>query len=521
MRIKNIFNSLSLCFYILVCELVVLSQANPYFATPNRDSGMFLYFGRMILYGKTPYRDIWDNKPPGVYFINALGLWIGQDTRWGVWLLEWVFLLTAIILGYRLLKDVYGKTAAILGTLAWLLGLKQVLNYGNGVEEYSLLFSFIALSLFIHSISSLSKRAYIFDIAIGAAAAINFSIRANNIGAQLAIITTLVLWAWINRDYKVLFKRLTWIIAGGLITLLVIAGYCQVNGFLGSMLQAAVFYNYFYSGNHFNLQNGISSGFVNLSFVAWMALTGYLFLIYFLVVKKNSHKISPFYLLVLVSWPIEIILSSLSGRGYEHYYINWMPSFCLSCGFLVYFAGSRFNAFIEKYHQVFLVILALSLAILFKGDLAPYRSMFMDRMNHGTWVEKMDPMSEYIIHHSGPNDKILAWGGQLGINFLSRRNTLDAYYEYPLYVSSPFTQTITEQFYNDLSQNSPLYIIDCAPDAPGDIPPLNLSPKTNLELEAAGYPQFPANYPQVNGFIGHNYHLETKIGAYKIYRQNP
>ncbi len=52
---------------------------------PNRDSGAFLYIGQRILKGDIPYRDIWDHKPPCIFFINALGLFIGRGAIWGVW----------------------------------------------------------------------------------------------------------------------------------------------------------------------------------------------------------------------------------------------------------------------------------------------------------------------------------------------------------------------------------------------------------------------------------------------------
>ena len=36
-----------------------------------RDQGVFAYAGQVILRGGWPYRDVWDLKPPGVYFSYA------------------------------------------------------------------------------------------------------------------------------------------------------------------------------------------------------------------------------------------------------------------------------------------------------------------------------------------------------------------------------------------------------------------------------------------------------------------
>src|ERR1043166_2581740 len=37
----------------------------------GRDQGVFAYAGRVILRGGWPYRDVWDLKPPGIYYTYA------------------------------------------------------------------------------------------------------------------------------------------------------------------------------------------------------------------------------------------------------------------------------------------------------------------------------------------------------------------------------------------------------------------------------------------------------------------
>ena len=67
---------------------------------PGRDSGVFLYMGWQILRGRIPYRDVWDHKPPAIYYIDALGLFVGKGSRWGVWILEYLSLCVAMVLGF-------------------------------------------------------------------------------------------------------------------------------------------------------------------------------------------------------------------------------------------------------------------------------------------------------------------------------------------------------------------------------------------------------------------------------------
>ena len=85
----------------------LLAKANPFFYLPNRDNGYYLYGGRFILNGGLLYKNLWEERPPAMYYLNALGIWIGRDSRWGVWLIELVFLTLAAWLGYRLMKKLW------------------------------------------------------------------------------------------------------------------------------------------------------------------------------------------------------------------------------------------------------------------------------------------------------------------------------------------------------------------------------------------------------------------------------
>jgi hypothetical protein len=79
--------------------LVMLPENPANMAWPSRDSGVFLYAGWRILSGELPYRDIWDHKPPLIYYLNALGLVVSGGSRWGVWCIEFILLFTAALLG--------------------------------------------------------------------------------------------------------------------------------------------------------------------------------------------------------------------------------------------------------------------------------------------------------------------------------------------------------------------------------------------------------------------------------------
>src|SRR6185503_7218099 len=89
-----------------------------------RDYGSYIYMAKQIIQGKLLYKDVWDSKPPAIFYINVLALKIGRGSRWGV-------------------------GPALFGVMIWLIGLNHVLQGGNFTEEYPLVFHFISLIIFL------------------------------------------------------------------------------------------------------------------------------------------------------------------------------------------------------------------------------------------------------------------------------------------------------------------------------------------------------------------------------------
>ena len=53
--------------------LFALARALPVLSNfPGRDQGTYLTIGRSLLEGRILYRDLWDNKPPGIFYLYAL-----------------------------------------------------------------------------------------------------------------------------------------------------------------------------------------------------------------------------------------------------------------------------------------------------------------------------------------------------------------------------------------------------------------------------------------------------------------
>lgn len=68
----------------VIVPIIALVQYIAWWRWDVVDDQMFAYFGWRIAHGASVYLDVWDNKPPGIYWINALGMWLANDSYAGV-----------------------------------------------------------------------------------------------------------------------------------------------------------------------------------------------------------------------------------------------------------------------------------------------------------------------------------------------------------------------------------------------------------------------------------------------------
>jgi hypothetical protein len=107
---------------------------------------VFLTIGQGILEGKTPYVDFFDHKGPLLYFINALGLFLGGER--GVWFLEFLLLFVSACFAYKTARLWLERFPALFITSALFSNLGVYFDSGNIPEEYALPLMFVSLHIY-------------------------------------------------------------------------------------------------------------------------------------------------------------------------------------------------------------------------------------------------------------------------------------------------------------------------------------------------------------------------------------
>jgi hypothetical protein len=267
-----------------VVAVAALLPAAPYAQIPATDSAIFLYFGRGILNGQLPYRELLDNKPPLVFFLNALGLAFDGGSRWGVWALQLIFVLAAAVWAFFYLRKHFKEWVAAYAALAFLVNLVLVLERGNLSEEYALPFVFGGLLLFsgLDNQKGFRWRSYLF----GASFSMALMAKQTMVGLWLALGLIYLVQVISSREWRRLWEVARWA-AGAVAGLLPWILYFAARGILGDFWDVAFYFNFIYSATSKNPDrlaalayelNFVysSSGFFTLASLTWLGGLAYI-----------------------------------------------------------------------------------------------------------------------------------------------------------------------------------------------------------------------------------------------------
>lgn len=525
---SKVRNALSYLFLVLLTA-IVLNLANPLFDKPSRDGGFFLYAGSQILQGKIPYLDVWDNKGPAIFYINALGLWLGGGSRWGVWAVEFLCILGTFLLMYRTLSKRWGGGAALFGVTMAGLGLRVALGFGNYTEEYALLFNAAGLYLFFSMVDTEQDRNYWKYFWIGALFGLSFAFRANNIGGLFGILIAVFLFYLFKRNFVEAVKIILVTLAGFMVPLLLWTGYFALLGGAKEMIYGSITFNFSYSAAKDRGWIDLFGGFgkYGMSWYGWLTLLAWFVVVVRALISLVQKKISFLEIFLLVWFPIEILLSNLSGRNFTHYYSSWALAVTVYCAFLfaeiwqiIFKVSSKqgWNELMKAFASVGLIVL---LFVISPSAGMRYGETIGRLFTRAGAMEYVDPISAYIREHTKPDDLVLTWYPDRGISFMAGRTSPVKYTNYPLFIDDSLTEEIESTYISGLIANRPELILDCSRSVDA-IP--SLDPVTRKEqYSTPGVKKKMYIQPgmeQIFSFVSENYHIDTTIESCIIFRLN-
>jgi hypothetical protein len=454
---------------LVLLATLALVPNHPAGRAPAEDTGVFLYAAERLLEGGAPYRDIWDHKLPGVYFVDAVGLALAG--RVGVWVVQLVFLIAAVLIGYQALRREFGDVPAFVGSLAWLVASPRLfLEQGqtNFVEFYALPLQLGALLLYASPLTS--SRALMIGLLGGAAVLFKPTL----VGIWLAIgAVTLV------RQRLAGIVPIAAIGLGAVLPLVLVAAWALARGILDLMVDQTLVYNRAYASfmpveTRFEdliggLRLTLPSGLVLIAFAAWV----------YAVITRRWR--SPLVQIALVALPLELVLSTF-GRGYHYYFLAWLPSMGVLAAFGV---GELRRLVPPRLARIVLILGALAMCV--------QPSLLVTRLALTHEGERFGRVAAYVAANSRADEKVFIWGSHALVLVLADRLSPTRFvFQYgPLYTRGYSTPAHVDQLLADLQRDPPVLILDASTE--GFITPPLDSAKfptwTSVDIQYAALPE--------------------------------
>lgn len=489
------------------------------------DSAVFGYAGELLRTGEQPYLSYWDHKGPLIHLLNAAGLALGGGEVWGVWLVSFASLLGALLLGYAALRRAFGALGAILGTAFFVVALPSVYA-SNLTEAYALPVQWGAVLLFLQRCSTPGKQ-FSTGAVLGIVASLGFFLRANLIGAAVSVGVVLSILLLTERRIGAWLRFVAGGVSGVGVAAVVLVAYLAQEGALSAAWEQVFAYNFLYSGTTWKRR--ILSAYAGIRFPTEYGplvfpLAGWLYASYRLYTRRRSDPLYSILVLGVVWLPVELLLSSMAGRVFDHYFtVLLAPLAYLTGVFTVIIRGASqpvARALAPWSPRVLVLVLAAGIALPRLGDTAV--TLWE---NGGVARPRTDQVSatvDYIRTRTAPGDAIFVWGHAPDLYFFSGRRAASRFiYPAPLLTPGYADTKLVQGFMDELRARTPALIID-ASAVEGLAPPLELVPSLatwNPEWHLPTYyppdkswwsmtPELKAFYD----FVAANYTPVTTIG---------
>ena len=427
---------------------------------PSHDYSIFSYIGQQILRGKIPYTQLWDHKPPLIFYLNALGLKVAGGSLAGIWILEFLAFFLGTLLLLHVLKRFFPTWTALAVLIPGSLHYARLFDFGNYTEEASL---FLALcAVWIMFASGKGQRSPWKGLACGLLCGLAFTCKQNTIGAWIGLFLTDLAGLFHEQERRAAFRvRLHfWLMAaaGFLAVNLGWALYFASKDALGAYWDVAFRFNFLYSEQ--SGANRLATAWTTLTFLPAFSpflLLGYIGWIFEAVCcgKKGIGAYAsgaPLTFTALAGLPFELLFAGLSGMNYQHYFILCIPPLIVLICVLVGKLCARFSWNAMKFRIVIAAVLLIAsypLVNIYRQDYTP--------RGPSAYTKARD----LLLSETVPDRPILVWGSRSAIYVMSERYAPTAYFnERPLYLFPGDVQAEQwEELLSDLKNDPPQVVI--------------------------------------------------------------
>ncbi len=409
-RSKEFWFLLFTSFFFFLLRLPSLFE--PYW---YGDEGIYQVLGMAMDQGRLLYRDIWDNKPPLLYFVYSLF----NSDQFYVRLFSLIVGLLSVIIFYFLAKKLFNRDKIIFfatGLYAVLFGLPIIEGNIANAENFMLLPTVIAALFILKSIDEkILNNKYKIQFIAGFLLGVSFLFK---IVAVFDFAAFFVFIALTDKEFylKKLLKvkelkaeiiKMVPFTLGFAIPILATVLFFFFEGAISPFLKATFFSNIGYVGYGNKLI--IPQGFLILKII----LLG-LFCLYLYARRHSLDKTAIF----IWSWfAFSLFNSFFSQRPYTHYLLNMLPAFVLLLGFIFYDRKLKVITSVVAIITLFLVLKNFWFYDKFAAYYVNFTSFVLGRESVTAYQNFFDrgtpvtyEVAAFINANTTKKDSIFLWG---------------------------------------------------------------------------------------------------------------
>ncbi len=390
------------------------------------DEGIYQVLGIAMNQDRLLYRDIWDNKPPLLYFVYSI---FESDQFW-VRFFSLIIGLLTVIAFYFLTKKLFAKERIVWITtalFALLFGLPLLEGNIANAENFMLLPIIAAGYLVLQSREyKILNTKYLILFFSGVLLGIAFLFKIVAV-FDFAALLLFSVFTDSSFSFKNLLKRKTLIfeikkiasfVLGFVLPIILTAAVFFFNDALSYFIKAVLFSNVGYVGYGNKLI--IPQGFLILKLFALGVFC------LFIYAKRKSLPYPAMF--VWLWFAFSLFNAFFSQRPYTHYLLTFLPAFCLLVGFFLFDKKRQGFTFLVLIFTFTILAISFWFFIRFPFYYTNFISFITNGesvSNYQAFFDRKTPvdyeLASYIDSNTSKNDSIFIWGNNAQVYKLTNK----------------------------------------------------------------------------------------------------
>ncbi|MEE9614580.1 MAG: glycosyltransferase family 39 protein [Thermodesulfobacteriota bacterium] len=453
--------------FLIIAAVTVFLRLHSIDEPLERDHTTYGYIAHQMLAGDDLYVDVWDHKPPGVYWAYMLAetLW-GYEPH-GIIYIGILFTLVSLAFLFLFLREIAGTGTALVGALFWALASNSIALQANLPNTELFINSFTMMALWAFARYSGGKARYLVLSSFFLVVASTF--KTVVVFPFAAFFLYLLLFPSPDVKRVTRLRGLALFLLPGFLVWGGVFGYFALKGTFPEFWEAVFVYNRYYAGN---IWLNVWEFFTDPANLFHNSMKEVLPLVLlsgaWLISGRGKHGPlgrSFFILLVLGT----LIAIAGPGKFYTHYYQLLLPPLVvMSALFFFEFDLAGYIARKEFPLRAWGVTAAFLLAT---GCLAYHQAAYLRMSPEEISARKYGHADEGFIRPrilamrikeiTRPCDTIYEWGAETGLYYYSKRKAASGiFFVYPLGRGQPEKMTRDiGRVYDSLGKSPPAIFI--------------------------------------------------------------